>query len=166
MYLVVKKIRNVRYLYLMEPKYDKATRKIKKYIVESFGNYDNFVKENPERYADLQEKYGTSKEKYKTEKEQTINNFFNQLGATSPEFLSKLKCLLPQGYAYLLLRKLWNDELSLSKYFNYLVDHEEMEIKYNISDIALYFSMLKNTSPKSYLAGLEESPRYLGDPMS
>ena len=42
----------------MDSKYDSATKRTKVFIYKSFGNYDEFVKNEPEAYAELVKKYG------------------------------------------------------------------------------------------------------------
>ena len=162
MYLSTRKAGGETYLYLMESVYDSKTKKCTKKIKERFGRFEEFKTNHPKEYEDLVNKYGKTKEKYKAERDETFKRLFG-----SEEITSKnIKSLIPQNYSHLALRKLWNDELQMSKYFKYLIDHNNLGIEYDISDISLYYSALKLSNPMSYLAGLEESPRYLGDPMS
>lgn len=156
------------YLYLMEGKYNPELKRTSTYIVKSFGRVDDFKKNNPEEYAHLVEKYGDKKSRSKAEQEHTIQQFMSagERAEEHLDFLSKVKALMPQHIAHLAIRRLWNDELQMSKYFEYMTRHNGIDAKYNISEIALYFSMLKLVQPSSYLEGLELSPRFLGDPMS
>ena len=167
MFLTVRKYKSgYKYLFLMKSEYDKETRKDKKVIVKNFGNYDVFIREHPDEYAKLVECYGDKKEKFKTEKEQTLNKFFDSELNLASSALTQLKCVMPQNYSHLFLRKIWKDELQMHKYFDYITRHEGSDIEFSPTEIGLYFSTLKITSPCSYLAGLEQSPRFLGDPMA
>ena len=156
------------YLYLMEGKYNPELKRTTTYVVKSFGRVDEFKKNNPEEYASLVEKYGDKKTRSKAEQEHTIQQFITagQKAEEQLSFFSKVKALMPQRIAHLALRRLWNDELQMSKFFEYMTRHNSIDIQYNISEIALYFSMLKLVQPSSYLEGLQLSPRFLGDPMS
>ena len=169
MYLMQKLIKNkgITYLYLMESVYDPLTKQTKKKIIENFGNLDTFIKEHPEKYNELKKLYGSSKEKFKAEKEKTINNFFKDLGDGNSEdkLLQNFGSLISQNYAHLTLRKLWNEELQMSKFLDYLKSYEGLEFQYDLSEIALYFTVLKIISPCSYREGMDISPRFLGDPM-
>lgn len=158
----------ITYLYLMESVYDPVTRKSKPKIVNSFGNRDTFIKEYPEKYAELKKLYGSSKEKYKAEKERTINGIFKDLGGnlSDSKFLENFKAVLPQNYAHLALRNFWNVELQMSKFLDYLKSYEGLEYQYDLSEIALYFTVLKIISPCSYREGMDLSPSFLGDPMA
>lgn len=158
----------ITYLYLMESVYDPATGKSKPRIISSFGNRDTFIREHPEKYAELKKLYGSSKEKYKAEKERTIHSFFASMGDSSSRdsLLNNFGCLIPQNYAPLTLRQFWVNELQMTKFFDYLKYYEKLEWQWNVSDIALYFTVLKIMSPGSYLHDLEISPGFLGDPLS
>ena len=154
MYLMQKLIKNkgITYLYLMQSVYDPLTKQTKKKIIENFGNLDTFIKEHPEKYNELKKLYGSSKEKFKAEKEKTINNFFKDLGDGNSEdkLLQNFGSLISQNYAHLTLRKLWNEELQMSKFLDYLKSYEGLEFQYDLSEIALYFTVLKIISPCSY----------------
>lgn len=155
-----------KYLYLMESRYNKKTKKSQKLIVKNFGNLDTFIKDHPDEYAELMEKYGNKKEKMKNAKEQTLNRFMDSNVNVDLSALQRLKRTMPQNYSHLVLRRLWKDELQMHKHFDYILSHEKSDIQFSPTEIALYFATLKITSPMSYLSGLEESPRYLGDPMA
>ena len=163
MYLSIRKAGGETYLYLMESVYDSKTKKCTKKIIERFGRLEDFKTDHPQEYEELVSKYGKKKEKFKAEREETFKKLF---GKDEQSTLDKMKSLVPQNYSHLALRRLWKDELQMTKFFKYLVDHEGLAIEYDISSISLYYSALKLSNPMSYLAGLEESPRYLGDPMS
>ena len=168
-YLVKKKNNNgFYYLYLIESTYDPQTKKHKQKIIQGFGKADEFEKNNPDEYVALMQKYGDKKARNKTAQEQTVNRFFEENAKSSAnlELLSNVKYLMPQRVAHLALRKLWQDDLLMPRFFDYLVRHQGLELEYSISEIAQYFSMLKIIYPSSYLKGLELSPRFLGDPMS
>lgn len=168
-YLVKKKNNNgLYYLYLIEMSYDPEKKKNRQKIIQSFGNVTEFEKNHPDEYAELVQKYGDKRTRNKIEKEQIVNRFFEDSNKSSSnlELLSNVKNLMPQRIAHLALRKLWQDDLMMPKFFDYLVRHETIEAEYNISEIAQYFSMLKIVCPSSYLNGMEISPRFLGDPMS
>ena len=169
MFLTHKKNSNgFYYLYLMEGKYDPVLKRSITSVVKSFGKVDDFRKNNPEEYAGLVEKYGDKKLRSKAEQEHTIRQFMSdsEKAEEKLDFLSNVKALMPQHYAHLALRRLWNEDLMMSKFFEYLLRHNNIEAKYNISEIALYFAMLKLVNPSSYREGLSISPRFLGDPMS
>ncbi len=53
------------------------------------------------------------------------------------DFLSNVNALMPQHYSHLALRRLWNEDLMMSKIFEYLSRNNNIEAKYNISEIAL-----------------------------
>ena len=163
MYLSIRKAGGETYLYLMESVYDSKTKKCTKKIIERFGRLEDFKTDHPQEYEELVSKYGKKKEKFKAEREETFKKLF---GKDEQSTLDKMNSLVPQNYSHLALRRLWKDELQMTKFFKYLVDHEGLAIEYDISSISLYYSALKLSNPMSYLAGLEESPRYLGDPMS
>lgn len=162
MYLSTRKAGGATYLYLMESVYDSKSKKCKKEIKERFGRFEEFKANHPKEYEDLVNKYGRTKEKYKADRDETFKKLFGNENITS----ETIKSLIPQNYSHLALRKVWNEELQMPKYFKYLVDHNNLAIEYDISNISLYYCALKLSNPMSYLAGLEESPRYLGDPMS
>ncbi len=165
MFLSIQTRNNVKYLYLVENKYDPVKKRGKKIIRQSFGRLDDFVRDKPQEYARLQQQYANKKDKHKAQKEQTIQQFF---GRTEEDYalLQGIKGLMPQKYAHLLLRRMWNDTLKMPDYFAQLAFREkDRRIEYNPSEIALYFTMLRMISPMSYLAGLQESPRFLGDPL-
>ena len=166
MFLTIKKAGGGRYLYLMESVYDPKTKKVKKKIIQNFGKSEEFIEKNPEKYAELVEKYGKSKEKFQTEKNTTINSFFSKNITSTDDILKNFNGLYPQNLSHLILRKLWKEDLLMTRFFNHLKEYEGLEFEYNVSDIALYFAALKIVSPMSYLAGKEHSPRFLGDPMS
>ena len=166
MFLTIKKAGGGRYLYLMESVYDPETKKVKKKIIQNFGKSDEFIEKNPEKYAELVEKYGKSKEKFQTEKDSTISSFFSENITSTDDILKNFNGLYPQNLSHLILRKLWKDDLLMTRFFDHLKAQEGLEFEYNASDIALYFAALKIVSPMSYLAGKEHSPRFLGDPMS
>ncbi|WP_406038146.1 IS1634 family transposase [Succinimonas sp.] len=166
MFLTIKKAGSGRYVYLLESVYDPKTKKSKKKVIKNFGRYEEFIEKHPDKYSELVEKYGKSKEKFQAEKDETINSFFSAHIATTDDILKNFKGLYPQNLTHLMLRRVWKDDLLMTRFFDHLKEQEGLEFEYNASDIALYFAALKIVSPMSYLAGKERSPRFLGDPMS
>ena len=169
MFLSEKKNSNgAYYLYLMDSSYDVNAKRSVLKIVKSFGKLDDFKQSKPEEYAELVKKYGNKKDRAKAEQETTIRQFMNdgQRAEGYLDFLSNVKYAMPQNITNLVLRKLWNTDLQLPKFFDYLTRRDALGIEYSISDIAFYFSMLKLMYPSSYLEGLGLSPRFLGDPMN
>ena len=124
MFLTIKKAGGGRYLYLMESVYD----------------------------PELVEKYGKSKEKFQTEKDSTISSFFSENITSTDDILKNFNGLYPQNLSHLILRKLWKEDLLMTRFFDHLKAQEGLEFEYNASDIALYFAALKIVSPMSYLA--------------
>lgn len=166
MFLSIKKAGGGRYLYLIESVYDPDTKKVKKKVVQNFGNYDEFIEKYPEKYKELDEKYGKSKEKFKAQKNETINAYFSANISSTDDILKNFKGLYPQNLAHLMLRGIWKDDLLMPKIIDRIKVQEGLVFEYSVSEIALYYSALKLVSPMSYLAGKEHSPRFLGDPMS
>ena len=169
MFLTEKKNSNgLYYLYLMDSSWDPAAKRTKIRIVESFGKVDDFKREKPAQYAELVEKYGNKKNRYQAEKEHALRKFIKdgEQASESLDLLSGVKYLMPQRIAHLVIRRLWTDTLQMPKFFDYLISYQSIAAEDSISDIALYFSMLKMVYPSSYLEGMEISPRFLGDPMS
>ena len=166
MFLSIKKAGGGRYLYLIESVYDPDTKKVKKKVVQNFGNYDEFIEKYPEKYKELDEKYGKSKEKFKAQKNETINAYFSANISSRDDILKNFKGLYPQNLAHLMLRGIWKDDLLMPKIIDRIKVQEGLVFEYSVSEIALYYSALKLVSPMSYLAGKEHSPRFLGDPMS
>lgn len=166
MFLSIKKAGGGRYLYLIESVYDPDTKKVKKKVVQNFGNYDEFIEKYPEKYKELDEKYGKSKEKFKAQKNETINAYFSANISSTDDILKNFKGLYPQNLAHLMLRGIWKDDLLMPRILDRIKAQKGLVFEYNVSDIALYYSALKLVSPMSYLAGKEHSPRFLGDPMS
>jgi transposase len=166
MFLSIKKAGGGRYLYLIESVYDPDTKKVKKKVVQNFGNYDEFIEKYPEKYKELDEKYGKSKEKFKAQKNETINAYFSANISSTDDILKNFKGLYPQNLAHLMLRGIWKDDLLMPKIIDRIKVQEGLVFEYSVSEIALYYSALKLVSPMSYLAGKEHSPRFLCDPMS
>ena len=166
MFLSIKKAGGGRYLYLIESVYDPDTKKVKKKVVQNFGNYDEFIEKYPEKYKELDDKYGKSKEKFKAQKNETINAYFSANISSTDDILKNFKGLYPQNLAHLMLRGIWKDDLLMPKIIDRIKVQEGLVFEYSVSEIALYYSALKLVSPMSYLAGKEHSPRFLGDPMS
>ncbi len=166
MFLSIKKAGGGRYLYLIESVYDPDTKKVKKKVVQNFGNYDEFIEKYPEKYKELDEQYGKSKEKFKAQKNETINAYFSSNISSTDDILKNFKGLYPQNLAHLMLRGIWKDDLLMPKIIDRIKAQEGLVFEYSVSEIALYYSALKLVSPMSYLAGKEHSPRFLGDPMS
>ena len=154
---------NVTYLYLIESSYDKELHQRRKKIVKSFGAYDVFAKNHPEELKKLEEEYGSKKIKAQEVKQKSIDEFFH-IG--EPEKLNEaIGRLYPQYISHLILRKIWDEDLLMSRHFAYLKQRSANPVEFNVSNIALYFACLKIINPCSYLRGLELSPRFLGDPM-
>ena len=166
MFLTVKKAGKGKYLYLLESVYDPETKKSKKKVIKNFGRYEEFIEKYPEKYAELVEKYGKSKEKFQTEKNDTINSFFSANITSTDDIVKNFNGLYPQNLSHLILRRLWKEDLLMTRFFDHLREQKGLEFEYNASEIALYFAALKIVSPMSYLAGKEHSPRFLGDPMN
>lgn len=168
-YLVRKKNTNgIYYLYLINSTFDPNTKKQKQKIVQSFGQLDSFMKNNPKEYAELQQKFGNKRERNRIYREQAVTQLLQESKNSASDLnrLLNAKHLMPQNFAHLALLKLWNDDLLMSRHFYYLVRSNKIKVEFNISEIALYFSMLRMVYPSSYLEGLEVSPRFLGDPMN
>ena len=168
MFLTTKKFPSgLTYLYLMDSKYDSATKRTKVFIYKSFGNYDEFVKNEPEAYAELVKKYGEKRRKKKEDIRESGKNFINkQVNSDGFIAINDIKNSVRQCYSHLVIKQIWQNDLAMNTYFDYLVFHNGLEIEYNISRIALYFITLKIMYPMSYHAGLQESTRFLGDPMN
>lgn len=153
------------YLYLIESSYDRETHTRRKKIVKSFGQYEVFAKEHPDELKTLEEEYGDQKKKAQQVREKSITDFFHK-GEQGTNIAAEINCLFPQKTAHLLLHKIWDDELLMSRHLSYLKSLDSNPVKFNVSNLALYFSTLKIVNPCSYFKGLELSPRFLGDPMS
>ena len=165
MFLSKQKKGGIVYLYLIESSYDRETHTRRKKIVKSFGQYEVFAKEHPDELKQLEEEYGSQNKKAQQVREKSISDFFHT-GEQGASLAADIKCLVPQKIAHLLLRKIWDDELLMSRHLRYLKTKDSNPVEFNVSNLALYFSMLKLVNPCSYLRGLELSPRFLGDPMS
>ena len=165
MFLSKQKKGGIVYLYLIESSYDRETHTRRKKIVKSFGQYEAFAKEHPDELRKLEDEYGDQKKKAQQVREKSITDFFHT-GEQGTNLAAAIECLFPQKTAHLLLRKIWDDELLMSRHLSYLKSRDSNPVEFNVSNLALYFSTLKIVNPCSYFMGLELSRRFLGDPMS
>ena len=165
MFLSKQKKGGIVYLYLIESSYDRETHSRRKKIVKSFGQYEAFAKEHPDELRKLEDEYGDQKKKAQQVREKSITDFFHT-GEQGTNLAADINSLFPQKIAHLLLRKIWDDELLMSRHLSYLKSRDSNPVEFNVSNLALYFSTLKIVNPCSYFMGLELSPRFLGDPMS
>ena len=163
MYLLKKKVKNKTYLYLMESVYDQVTQKNKKYIIESFGNYEKLLKEDPGFIKKLEEEYVNDTDKLNIDKKYLIADFKKLF--LNDEFENNFS-FFEVNLSYLLLKKMWENELKMSQFFyHFLRQNKNDKIEYNPSIIVLFLSTIKILFPCSYLSCLKFSPVFLADPL-
>jgi hypothetical protein len=110
-------------------------------------------------------KYGEKRRKKKEEIRESGKNFVsNRVNSDGCIAIDDIKNSVRQHYSRLVIKQIWQNDLAMRAYFDYLVFHDGLEIEYSISRIALCFITLKIMRPMSYHAELQESARFPGDP--
>ncbi len=163
MYLTTFKQNGKRYLRLMEAVYDEKAKVWRKKTVKSFGNIDKFMAEHPEEYQALREKYST-REKTRAEQQEGLKRLMTQTPEDHP-VLTGTRGLLTLNLSYLMLRRLWDDDLGLGALFSELQECSHPGADLDISAVTLMLSMLKLTDPVASRFALSAADSYLGNPL-
>ena len=116
MYLFKYSKRGIAYLSLAESVYDKEKKRSVRKTVRSLGRYDVFAKEHPDELKELEEKYGANRTKDQIEKEADLKEFLALSDSPLSVMQSHNSRIVTQHLAHLFLRKIWNEDLLMSRF--------------------------------------------------
>ena len=115
MFLSIRKIRNQRYLYLLETVPGKKKGTHTNRIVKNLGNFDKLPEEVRNAYLDKKAKRELAKSFELKLREKDISSAVDTVAKTdaAPTRISNFNRLFPLNYGHLALKPLWEKDLGL-----------------------------------------------------
>lgn len=122
MFLSIRKIRNQRYLYLLETVPGKKKGTHTNRIVKNLGNFDKLPEEVRNAYLDKKAKRELAKSFELKLREKDISSAVDTVAKTdaAPTRISNFNRLFPLNYGHLALKPLWEKDLGLKYKIEYL----------------------------------------------
>ena len=163
MFLSVRRIRNQRYLYLLETVPGKKQGTHTNRIVKNLGNFDKLPEEVRNAYLDKKAKRELAKSFELKLREKDISSAVDTVAKTdaAPTRISNFNRLFPLNYGHLALKPLWEKDLGLKYKIEYL-QKSSTEIKsWRLNDLLFYLCALKLIDPKSYFSASNSKSNFL-----
>ena len=163
MFLSVRRIRNQRYLYLLETVPGKKQGTHTNRIVKNLGNFDKLPEEVRNAYLDKKAKQALAKSFELQLREKDISSAVSSVAKTDavPAPRSNFNRLFPLNYGHLALKPLWEKDLGLKYKIEYL-QKSSTEIKsWRLNDLLFYLCALKLIDPKSYFSASNSKSNFL-----
>ena len=163
MFLSIRKIRNQRYLYLLETVPGKKKGTHTNRIVKNLGNFDKLPEEVRNAYLDKKAKRELAKSFELKLREKDISSAVDTVAKTdaAPTRISNFNRLFPLNYGHLALKPLWEKDLGLKYKIEYL-QKSSTEIKtWRLNDLLFYLCALKLIDPKSYFSASNSKSNFL-----
>ena len=163
MFLSVRKIRNQRYLYLLETVPGKKQGTHTNRIVKNLGNFDKLPEEVRNAYLDKKAKQALAKSFELQLREKDISSAVSSVAKTDavPAPRSNFNRLFPLNYGHLALKPLWEKDLGLKYKIEYL-QKSSTEIKsWRLNDLLFYLCALKLIDPKFYFSASNSKSNFL-----
>ena len=163
MFLSVRKIRNQRYLYLLETVPGKKQGTHTNRIVKNLGNFDKLPEEVRNAYLDKKAKQALAKSFELQLREKDISSAVSSVAKTDavPAPRSNFNRLFPLNSGHLALKPLWEKDLGLKYKIEYL-QKSSTEIKsWRLNDLLFYLCALKLIDPKSYFSASNSKSNFL-----
>lgn len=163
MFLSIRKIRNQRYLYLLETVPGKKKGTHTNRIVKNLGNFDKLPEEVRNAYLDKKAKRELAKSFELKLREKDISSAVDTVAKTNaaPAQTSNFNRLFPLNYGHLALKPLWEKALGLKYKIEYL-QKSSTEIKtWRLNDLLFYLCALKLIDPKSYFSASNSKSNFL-----
>lgn len=158
MQLQIYKNRGKEYVRIIESYRDPKTKKPKIRVIQSFGNKEKLLSENPDAIQELQEKVSQMNEEQEqrtaTILSQRLNEFVNVESS-----VSSIEGAPLQNYGYEIYRRIW-DELKLDYFFNYRQNRDtNIQFQTKIPISLMTFSRL--LFPSSKLSTFDGKERFV-----
>lgn len=171
MFLVVKKVRNLRYLVLLESVRNPETGKVRKVQVLSYGRYEDAPAEIRKQYEDKQKRKELSQTLTIECKKKMLSTAFYRdslrsdvgVGCGNGKAINNSKGL---RYGHLALKSLWDNYFDLRYKINYLQDSKTTITEWKLNDLLFYLTSTKIIDPSSYLHASTSRSSYFYCPWS
>lgn len=168
MFLATRTIRKIKYLYLMESRYNKETGKSTPVIAKSYGRYDEAPEEVRKQYEDKTAK-NLLEQKLEAElraerlsnASALVNNQLSQAETAKSESYGNFNRLPLLHYGHLALKPIWDNDLKLMYKFNQIQRSHTAIRDWSLNALAFYLVCLKIMDPQSYLSAYHSKSDFL-----
>lgn len=164
---MVKSSRGQRYLHVVEVTKGTDGKRHQK-IIKTYGNYDKAIAADPDIVSKLKAEYNvlTLAERAKNAINQISEavTLGDKTEQAEPNKDGDLDRSIGLNYGYLVLRRIWNDDLKLDYKLKYLQANGRAK-RCNFEDIAFYLSAIRLIEPSSHHSAYKKRINFINEPL-